>query len=173
VSKFQFRKRKKIAKGISLNISKNGVGLSVGPKGAKISRSATGRVSGSLGIPGTGLSYRKQLNSTEANVEENLGNNSLLENIADKQAFISVHGPVFTNKEIRRGLLYLLGFFLSCLVWPLTALFTPLDLLINPFLLMSIIFGVQYMRESSKNQSLYLERVEKHLADCKCPKASK
>lgn len=173
MSKFQFRKRKKIAKGISLNISKNGLGLSAGPKGAKISRSATGRVSGSLGIPGSGLSYRKQLNSTEANVEENSGDYSLLENIADKQAFISVHGPVLTNKEIRRGLLYLSGFFLSFLVWPLTALFTPLDLLTNPFLLMTIIFSVQYMRESSKNQRLYLERVEKHLANCKCPGAPK
>ena len=173
MSKFQFRKRKKIAKGISLNISKNGLGLSAGPKGAKISRSATGRVSGSLGIPGSGLSYRKQLNSTEANTEENSNEDSLLANLADKQAFISVHGPVFTTKEIRLGLLYLLGFFLSFLVWPLSAMFTPLDLLLNPFLFMSIIFGVQYMRESSKNQRLYLERVEKHMADCKCPGASK
>jgi len=60
VSKFQLRKRKKIAKGISLNISKKGLGVSAGPKGLKVSRSATGQVSGSLGIPGSGLSYRKR-----------------------------------------------------------------------------------------------------------------
>ena len=173
MSKFQFRKRKKIAKGISLNISKKGLGVSAGPKGLKVSRSATGRVSGSLGIPGSGLSYHKQLNSKEVNTEEGSNNDSLLENIADKQAFISVHGPVFTNKEIRSGLLYLLGFFLSFLIWPLSAMFTPLDLLLNPFLLTSIIFGVQYMRESTKNQRIYLERVERHLAECECPGASK
>ena len=173
MSKFQFRKRKKIAKGISLNISKKGLGVSAGPKGLKVSRSATGRVSGSLGIPGSGLSYRKQMNSTEKNAEEDYSDDSLLANIADKQAFISVHGPVFTNKEIRSGLLYLLGFFLSFLIWPITAMFTPLNLFLNPFLLTSIICGVQYMRESTKNQRLYLERVEKHLAECKCPGASK
>lgn len=173
MSKFQFRKRKRIAKGISLNISKKGLGVSAGPKGLKVSRSATGQVSGSLGIPGSGLSYRKRLNSNEINAEENSSDESLLANIADKQAFISVHGPVFTNKELRSGLLYLLGFFLSFLIWPLSAMFTPLDFLLNPFLLTSIIFGVQYMRESTKNQQLYLERVEKHLAECKCPGASK
>ncbi len=98
---------------------------------------------------------------------------TLLANFADKQAFIVVHGPVLTNKEIRSGLLYLLGLFLGLLVWPLSAMFTPLDFLLNPFLLTSIFFGVQYMRESSKNQRLYLERVERHLADCKCPGVSK
>ncbi len=173
MSKFQFRKRMKITKGISLNVSKKGLGVSAGPKGLKVSKSATGRISGSAGIPGSGLSYRKQLNSTEASPEEGSRDDSLLANFADKQAFISVHGPVFTNKEIRSGLLYLLGFFLSFLIWPISAMLTPLDFLLNPFLLTSIIFGVQYMRKSAKNQRLYLERVERHLADCKCPGVSK
>lgn len=173
MSKFQFRKRMKITKGISLNVSKKGLGVSAGPKGLKVSKSATGRISGSAGIPGSGLSYRKQLNSTESNSEENSIDDSLLANFANKQAFISVHGPVLTNKEIRRGLIYLLGLFLGFLVWPLSAMFTPLDFFLNPFLLTSVFFGVQYMRESSKNQRLYLERVEKHLAECKCLGASK
>lgn len=173
MSKFQFRKRMKITKGISLNISKKGFGVSAGPKGLKVSKSATGRISGSAGIPGSGLSYRKQLNSTEANPEEGLSDDSLLANILDKQAFISVHGPVLTNKEIRSALLYLLGLFLGFVAWPLSAMFTPLNFMLNPFLLITIIFWVQYGRQSAKNERNYLERVEKHLADCKCPGASK
>lgn len=42
MSKFQFRRRMKITKGISLNVSKRGLGVSAGPKGLKVSRSATG-----------------------------------------------------------------------------------------------------------------------------------
>lgn len=173
MSKFQFRKRMKIIKGISLNVSKKGLGVSAGPKGLKLSQSATRRISGSAGIPGSGLSYRKQLNSSEANPEEGSSDDSLLANFEDKQAFISVHGPVLANNEIRRGLVYLLGLSLSFLAWPLSAMFTPLDFFLNPFLLTSVFFGVQYMRESSKNQRVYLERVEKHLANCNCSGASK
>lgn len=69
---FQFRKSKKIAPGIRLNFTKNGIGISGGIRGARISRSATGRRTASLGIPGSGISYRKSLNSmsNENKVEE-------------------------------------------------------------------------------------------------------
>jgi hypothetical protein len=60
---FNFRKTKKILPGIKLNISKNGLGLSAGVRGARISRGATGRKTASLGLPGTGLSYRKTIKS--------------------------------------------------------------------------------------------------------------
>lgn len=68
---FQFRKSKKIAPGIRLNFTKNGIGISGGIRGARISRSATGRRTASLGIPGSGMSYRKSLssNSNENNIE--------------------------------------------------------------------------------------------------------
>lgn len=173
MSRFQFRKRKKLTKGISLNFSKRGLGFSAGPKGLRVSRSATGRVSGSLGIPGSGLSYRKPLNSTGANAEIDQSDDSLLANILDKQSFISLHGPVFTNKEIRSSLLYLLFFFLSSMAWTLSAMFTSLKVLLNPFLLIAVIFGVQYIRESKKNQRIYIERVERHLSNCQCPGISK
>jgi hypothetical protein len=42
-----FRKTKKIAPGVNLNVSKRGVGFSVGPKGAKVS--TRGRLSLSKG----------------------------------------------------------------------------------------------------------------------------
>ena len=52
-----FRKSIKICKGVSLNLSKSGVGLSVGTKGARASINTSGRSSVRVGIPGTGLSY--------------------------------------------------------------------------------------------------------------------
>ncbi len=52
-----FRKSIKICKGVSLNLSKSGVGVSVGTKGARASINTSGRSSVRVGIPGTGLSY--------------------------------------------------------------------------------------------------------------------
>lgn len=51
----RFRKSMKIAPGVKLNFSKNGVGMSIGTKGARMSISPTGRVTRTLGIPGTGI----------------------------------------------------------------------------------------------------------------------
>ena len=54
----------KIAPGIRLNFSKNGTGVSFGPRGAKYSISPTGRHTVSGGLPGSGISFREQINST-------------------------------------------------------------------------------------------------------------
>lgn len=43
-----------------MNLSKRGLGGSVGAGLFRIGRSATGRNYGSMRIPGTGLSYRKE-----------------------------------------------------------------------------------------------------------------
>ena len=54
-----YRKRKKIAPGISLNLSTKGVGLSAGPKGAKVSKSTSRKKTGvSLGKSGFRWSKR-------------------------------------------------------------------------------------------------------------------
>jgi len=54
------RKRFRLSKWLSLNLSKSGVGLSVGPPGAKLSMNPR-RARVQLGIPGTGLGYRKDM----------------------------------------------------------------------------------------------------------------
>lgn len=41
-----------------VNLSRSGVGYSVGTRGFRVGRSATGRTYTSAGIPGTGLGYR-------------------------------------------------------------------------------------------------------------------
>lgn len=57
----RFNRRIRIAPGISLNLSKSGIGASIGPRGAKINISSRG-VYGNVGLPGTGLTYREKLN---------------------------------------------------------------------------------------------------------------
>ena len=52
----RFRRRLKIAPGISLNFNKNSVGLSLGVRGAHYTMNSNGRRTISAGIPGTGIS---------------------------------------------------------------------------------------------------------------------
>lgn len=56
---FRFRKSIKIAPGVRLNFGKKSVGISAGVKGARVSVNSSGRVTKSVGIPGTGISYVK------------------------------------------------------------------------------------------------------------------
>jgi Protein of unknown function (DUF4236) len=56
---FGFRKRKRIAPGLFVNLSKNGLGFSAGRRGASVSRSARGQKQVSLAW--RGLFLRKRL----------------------------------------------------------------------------------------------------------------
>ncbi len=57
---WNYRKRVKIAPGVHLNFSKNGVSTSIGPKGAKVTFGKNGTYM-STGIPGTGLYSRQKI----------------------------------------------------------------------------------------------------------------
>jgi hypothetical protein len=165
MAKFQFRKRKKLAPGLYLNISKKGFGLSAGPKGAKISRSATGRITGSLGIPGSGISYRKRLNkqnSGASNFNER-ANYNIGQNAQDRSAYIAIHGNVLTSSEIRKSLFYLFCLILVSLVIPIT-MFNGESL--STSISLWILFAFLYIRETSRNKRKWRERTEKHLKDC-------
>ncbi|MGO5027597.1 DUF4236 domain-containing protein [Candidatus Agathobaculum pullicola] len=56
---FRFRKSFKIAPGVRVNLGKKSIGISAGVKGARVSVNSSGRVTKSVGIPGTGISYVK------------------------------------------------------------------------------------------------------------------
>ena len=168
MKKIRFLKRVKIAKGITLNISKRGAGLSAGPKGMKISRSAGGRLTGSMGIPGSGISYRKTLNSAENEKNDGDSDNSFLLDVADKAAYISKHGPVLANKEIVRSLVFLFISFIALTAWLSTGILTSMGFLINPFFPTYIVFTVLYLKESKRNKLLMLLRMEEHLKNCRC-----
>ncbi len=57
---FRFWRRVKIAPGVTLNLSKSGGSVSVGPRGAKVTVGPRGSRA-TVGIPGTGLFYTKSL----------------------------------------------------------------------------------------------------------------
>jgi hypothetical protein len=54
---WSFRKTKKVGP-VNVTVSKTGVGVSVGAKGERVDLGADGRVHETIGIPGTGISYR-------------------------------------------------------------------------------------------------------------------
>lgn len=55
----RFKKSKKIAPGVKLNVSSKSIGVSVGGKGVHHSVSSSGRKTTTVSAPGTGLSYVK------------------------------------------------------------------------------------------------------------------
>lgn len=57
---FRFRRSMKLGKGLRLNVSKRGVGMSFGKTGLRSSIHSTGSRTKTIGIPGTGLSYVKR-----------------------------------------------------------------------------------------------------------------
>jgi len=59
---FRFRKTISVLPGVKVNLSKTGVSTSVGGKGATLNI-GHGKKNVTLGIPGTGLSYRTQASS--------------------------------------------------------------------------------------------------------------
>ena len=60
---FRFQKRIRIFKGLTLNLSKSGTSWTVGGRGASVNLK-DGKATGTVGIPGTGLSYRERLDDT-------------------------------------------------------------------------------------------------------------
>ena len=74
---WNYRKRVKIAPGVHLNFSKNGVSTSIGPKGAKVTFGKNGTYM-STSIPGTGLYSRQKISGgrgTSTNKENSIDQN--------------------------------------------------------------------------------------------------
>ena len=55
----RFQRRVKILPGLRLNLSRSGVGFSVGGRGAHVGITARGQRYASVGLPGTGVSWRE------------------------------------------------------------------------------------------------------------------
>ncbi len=55
----RFQRRIKLLPGVRINLSKSGVGFSIGGRGAHIGIDSRGRRYTSLGLPGTGVSWRE------------------------------------------------------------------------------------------------------------------
>jgi hypothetical protein len=59
----RFHKSISILPGVKLNISKTGISASVGGRGATVNIGKGGRVRGTVGAPGTGISYSEEIKS--------------------------------------------------------------------------------------------------------------
>ena len=57
---FRFWRRKKVAPGVTLNLSKSGMSVSLGPPGAKVTLGSRG-TQVTFGLPGTGMFWSKRL----------------------------------------------------------------------------------------------------------------
>lgn len=55
----RFQRRIKLLPGVRINLSKSGVGFSIGGRGAHIGIDSRGRRYTSVGLPGTGVSWRE------------------------------------------------------------------------------------------------------------------
>jgi predicted Zn-dependent protease len=63
---FQARKSFKVMPGVRMTVSKSGVSASAGVRGARVTRTSSGRVTRTLGVPGTGVSHTKTLSGSSS-----------------------------------------------------------------------------------------------------------
>ena len=68
---FRSYKSVRSGKGVRLNLSKTGVGISGGAPGARYSVHSSGRTVKTVGVPGTGVYYRKR-NGQEVVLQDDL-----------------------------------------------------------------------------------------------------
>jgi hypothetical protein len=64
----RIRRTIRVLPGLRVNVGKSGVSLSVGGRGATVNVSKRGTY-GTVGIPGTGISYRQRLGQSSSNVQ--------------------------------------------------------------------------------------------------------
>lgn len=95
---FRFQRRITLIPGVRLNLSRRGLGFSVGPRGASLSMGPSG-VHGHAGIPGTGLSYREKLNEPSG-ADRNAPANALDARLAQGES-VSVRLEVSEDGDIR------------------------------------------------------------------------
>ena len=57
----RFRRSISLGKGARINLNKDSIGLSFGVRGARVSANSKGRKTATVGIPGSGLSYTKNI----------------------------------------------------------------------------------------------------------------
>ena len=98
----RFRKSIKVGKNARINLSKSGVGFSVGTKGARVTKKAGGGTRTTLSVPGTGISYVKDSkqksdrNSKSSNVNKDINvNNDSPEEPRKRRTWLWILGWIF------------------------------------------------------------------------------
>lgn len=89
-----FRKRVKIAPGVTLNFSKSGVSTTIGPRGANVNIGKRGAYL-NTGIPGTGIYSRKKLYGASRSLRANESRSSIQQVPIRSKAANQAWGSVF------------------------------------------------------------------------------
>ena len=132
-----FRFRKSIGKGaFRLNLSKSGVGFSLGGKGARITKTAKGTTRSTVGIPGTGIGYVSETNNDSCRKKSN---KTISTQIPSHQFNYST--PAF------------LGSFWKFMGWFMIIGGALVSLAVLPLGLLSICIGLVELRASKKNKA--------------------
>lgn len=107
----RFRKSIKIAPGVKLNIGKKSIGLSAGAKGAHVSINSKGRVTKSIGIPGTGVSYvsSSKIGKSKKSVSSNTAKASYAASAENEQS--SATSNVSSEPKEKKGEKHILRWF--------------------------------------------------------------
>lgn len=71
---FRFRKSINVGKGFRINLSKSGIGYSMGTKGFRKTKMANGRTRNTFSIPGTGVSYVDEKGKSKSSITQNVTN---------------------------------------------------------------------------------------------------
>lgn len=109
-----FRLRKSInLGGVRINLSKSGVGYSVGAKGMRITKCANGRTRKTVSIPGTGISYVSESGKAKRKVERKEKQIKKGEIIAVSANKAIIRDPAFDiEKEVSKMVIV----FMNCIV---------------------------------------------------------
>jgi tetratricopeptide (TPR) repeat protein len=99
---FRFQKYISLGKFLRLNISKSGIGFSAGIPGLRISKGPGGAFF-TVGLPGTGLSYRKKINSSPRSERKSEWGKTKTEDTAPEKPTPGFFAPSH-EKELTKGL---------------------------------------------------------------------
>lgn len=134
---FRYRQSIKIAPGVRVNIGKKSVGLSVGTKGFRKSINSSGRVTTTIGIPGTGISYVDSKNiNPKSKTTTNSYNESYSENNFCSSEYSETSQPQKKPKvqvffEDRPTIAYIgMGIILLLIAYFFIDIFIPISILL-------------------------------------------
>lgn len=113
----RYRKSIKVGKFFRINVSKSGIGYSIGVPGARYTVGANGRRTVTAGIPGTGISYSQSVGGSSKH--RNYANNQytadtgIAETVSQESAAIANFQPIEMNELLtslnKAHSLYILG----------------------------------------------------------------
>lgn len=154
---FRVKKSVKLGKGVKLNLNKKSAGISFGGKGHRATINSKGRMTGTLGIPGTGVSYSKSIGGKKGR-KRSSGSNSrqqyAYEDSGSFGEFLEMVLGECSPKTYRICGIILqvispILFVLSLLL----ALVFPLALLVSAFAVFLFFMGRKYRRMAKEKES--------------------